>query len=147
VCAASGETQKAREGVGVTGVLLVAIGGAAGSVARYLASTSVQRNVGISFPLGTFIINVTGSFLIGVILGLFEAGNLSPAARLLIAVGFLGGFTTFSSFSYESLLLLESKAVLPFLLNTVGSVVAGLAAAWLGVVLVRIMAAVLRGHP
>uniref|UniRef100_A0A7C3AL50 Fluoride-specific ion channel FluC n=2 Tax=Thermorudis TaxID=1649508 RepID=A0A7C3AL50_9BACT len=133
--------------MGVTGVLLVAIGGAAGSVARYLASTSVQRNVGISFPLGTFIINVTGSFLIGVILGLFEAGNLSPAARLLIAVGFLGGFTTFSSFSYESLLLLESKAVLPFLLNTVGSVVAGLAAAWLGVVLVRIMAAVLRGHP
>ncbi|MCM8747787.1 fluoride efflux transporter CrcB [Thermomicrobiaceae bacterium CFH 74404] len=131
----------------MTGVLLVAIGGAAGSVARYLASTSVQRNVGISFPLGTFIINVTGSFLIGVILGLFEAGNLSPAARLLIAVGFLGGFTTFSSFSYESLLLLESKAVLPFLLNTVGSVVAGLAAAWLGVVLVRIMAAVLRGHP
>lgn len=125
-------------------VLLVALGGAVGSAARYLAATAVQTRAGFGFPLGTFVVNIVGSFLIGMVLGLFEAGNLSPQARLLIAVGFLGGFTTFSTFSYESLALIETRSFLYFFGNTLGSVVAGLVACWAGLVVARLVAALLR---
>lgn len=125
-------------------VLLVAVGGAVGSVARYLVSTAVQTRVGLGFPLGTFVVNIVGSFLIGTVFGLFEAGNLSPRGRLLIGIGFLGGFTTFSTFSYESFVLLTGRSIAFFLTNTLGSVVSGLLACWGGLVVTRFVLAWLR---
>ena len=86
----------------------VAIGGAAGSVARYLIGTLIQQRVGGTFPLGTLVVNVSGSLLLGV---LMEASLASPAltrdARALLATGLCGGFTTFSTFSFESIRLLQ----------------------------------------
>ena len=118
-------------------LLLVAGGGALGSAVRYLIAGSLAARLGTGFPWGTLFVNVSGSFLIGVIIGLFDNDTLSNEARLLLAVGFLGGYTTFSSFSYETLKLLSNGAVGPVLLNTVGQLAAGLAAVYLGLFLVR----------
>jgi CrcB protein len=87
-------------------VALVGLGGALGAVARYLLGMWIATRVSPDFPWSTFLINSSGSFLIGVILGLASAGELSNEARLFLAVGVLGGHTTFSTFSYESLELL-----------------------------------------
>jgi CrcB protein len=118
-------------------ILLVAIGGAVGSVGRYLIGGWVQSLAGSGFPAGTFFVNVTGSLIIGVILGLVERGALSSQARLLLAVGLMGGYTTFSSFSYDSLGLLQAGETGRFLLNIAGQLVIGLLAAYLGVVMTR----------
>src|SRR5450759_2903732 len=89
-------------------VLLVFVGGGVGSVARYLLATTVQRNAPEGFPFGTFLVNLIGCFAIGVVgaLGL-ERAALSPEARTFLMVGILGGFTTFSSFAWETLGLLS----------------------------------------
>jgi CrcB protein len=89
------------------------------------------------FPLGTFFVNVTGSFLIGIVLVLVEGGTLPAEARLFLAVGILGGNTTFSSFSYETLQLLNGGDVVPVLFNTLGQLLIGLLAVYLGVVVAR----------
>lgn len=115
-------------------VLLVAAGGAIGAAARYLVGLWVAGRFGADFPWGTFLVNVTGSFLIGVVLVLVERGALPPGARLLLAVGVLGGYTTFSSFSYETLQLLGGGSLGPLLLNAFGQLLAGLLAVYLGVV-------------
>jgi fluoride exporter len=117
--------------------LLVAIGGAVGAVGRYLIGGWVQSLTGTGFPAGTFFVNVTGSLIIGVILGLVERGALSSQARLLLAVGLMGGYTTFSSFSYDSLGLLQAGQTGRFLLNISAQLVLGLLAAYLGVVMTR----------
>ncbi|HVB64196.1 MAG TPA: fluoride efflux transporter CrcB [Nitrolancea sp.] len=119
--------------------LLVAIGGAIGAVGRYLIGGWVQSLAGTGFPLGTFFVNVTGSLIIGVILGLVERGALSGQARLLLAVGLMGGYTTFSSFSYDNLGLLQAGETGRFLINITAQLVLGLFAAYLGVVLTRAM--------
>lgn len=121
----------------MTRVLLVALGGALGASARYLLGMWIQTRLGSDFPWGTFIINVTGSFLIGVVLGLVNAGTLSAEARLFLAVGVLGGYTTFSTFSYETLELLGDGNIQAFLFNALGQLVAGLFAVYLGIVLSR----------
>ncbi|MGZ3581149.1 MAG: fluoride efflux transporter CrcB [Ktedonobacterales bacterium] len=118
-------------------VLLVALGGALGASTRYLLGMWIQTRVGPDFPWGTFVINVTGSFLIGIVLGLVNAGTLSAEARLFLAVGVLGGYTTFSSFSYETLELLGDGNIQAFLFNAIGQLVAGLLAVYLGIVLSR----------
>src|SRR5258708_4198656 len=97
----------------------------------------IQTRLGSDFPWGTFIINVTGSFFIGVVLGLVNAGTLSAEAHLFLAVGVLGGYTTFSSFSYETLELLGDGNIQAFLFNALGQLVAGLLAVYLGIVLSR----------
>ena len=92
-------------------ILLVGIGGFAGSVFRYTLSLWMSDRVASSssFPLGTFTVNVIGCFIIGLLAGLlFISGEISEKARLFVVVGFLGGFTTFSAFSFESLNLLRS---------------------------------------
>lgn len=121
----------------MTRVLLVALGGALGASTRYLLGMWIQTRVGSDFPWGTFVINVTGSFLIGLVLGLVNAGTLSAEARLFLAVGVLGGYTTFSSFSYETLELLGDGNIQAFLFNAIGQLVAGLLAVYLGIVLSR----------
>jgi CrcB protein len=121
-------------------VLLVAAGGAIGAAARYLAGLWIVARFGAGFPWGTFFVNVTGSFVIGIVLVLVEGGTLPAGARLFLAVGILGGYTTFSSFSYETLQLLAGGgALVPVLLNTLGQLLAGLMAVYLGVIVGRVL--------
>lgn len=121
-------------------ILLVGFGGFAGSVSRYLASSSVQKLFLLSFPFGTLFVNVVGSLIIGFLFGLGERGNiLSPEARLFFATGFCGGFTTFSTFSLESLSLLRDGQWLFFLLYAVGSVLLGLLFVFMGFWLSRLL--------
>jgi CrcB protein len=114
---------------------VVLLGGGVGSVARYVLSSAIMRSFGGTFPLGTFAINVTGSFLIGILMTLFaERLQPHPNWRLLLVVGFLGGYTTFSSFEYETYQAVRQGAPWSGLLNVLGSVVAGYLAVMLGVV-------------
>ena len=87
--------------------LLIALGGAAGSVLRYLVGGAVQRMSDSGFPVGTMVVNVSGCFIIGVLVRQFLNMQLSPELRALLIVGFCGGFTTFSTFSAETLGLIE----------------------------------------
>ena len=103
-------------------IFAVAVGGAFGSIFRYLFSKFIQNKTGIDFPFGTLIINVSGSFLIGLSFSLLvERISASPEVRALIITGFLGGFTTFSTFSYESYNLLIDGENLKFLTYIVGT--------------------------
>jgi len=116
-------------------VLWVALGGALGSVARYAISGVAVRWLGAGFPYGTLFVNVAGSFTIGMLAALVAADgrpSLGADARAFLLVGVLGGFTTFSSFSLETLNLARSGALGPALLNVAGSVVLCLAAVSLG---------------
>jgi CrcB protein len=116
--------------------LWVALGGALGSVARYACSLGAARWLGIAFPWGTLFVNVAGSFAIGLLAALFVAADgrllVSPEARAFVAVGILGGFTTFSSFSLETLNLARSGALGAAAANAALSLVLCLAAVWLG---------------
>jgi len=87
--------------------LLIALGGAVGSVVRYVVGGAIQRTSASGFPLGTMFVNVSGCFLIGVLVRQFLNMQLSPELRALLIVGFCGGFTTFSTFSAETLGLVE----------------------------------------
>lgn len=116
--------------------LLVMLGGATGSLARYAAGGAIMARFGGRFPLGTLIVNVTGSFLVGLLMTLFtERFQAHPYWRLLLVVGFLGGYTTFSSFEYETYSAISSGGPRIGLLNVVASVALGYAAVWLGSVL------------
>jgi CrcB protein len=114
--------------------LLVGVGGALGSVARYGLNQIIQQKAGAGFPLGIFVINVAGSILIGVVSALAVSGRwpLSAEARTFIAVGLLGGFTTFSSFSLDTLNLLRAGQPAQAVLNVAGQVFLSLVGAWLG---------------
>ncbi|HQR45737.1 MAG TPA: fluoride efflux transporter CrcB [Thermoanaerobaculia bacterium] len=114
-------------------VALVFVGGGIGSVLRYGLATAVQRGLPGPFPAGTFAVNLLGSFAIGLVgaLGL-ERAAISPEARVFLMVGILGGFTTFSSLAWETLGLLSVRDVLRAALYAGGSVLLGLAGAWLG---------------
>jgi len=101
-------------------VVLVAIGGGLGSVLRYLTSGLAVRWLGLDFPYGTLIVNVTGSLLIGIVQALAEdAAVLPEPARLFLSVGVMGGFTTYSAFSYETIRLIELDAFGRALVNVV----------------------------
>src|SRR4029453_13949998 len=89
-------------------IWLVALGGALGSMSRFLLGPALQRAFGATFPVGTLVINIVGSLILGFVMRLaIEGVNVTPEARAFIAVGFCGGFTTFSTFSYETIRLLE----------------------------------------
>lgn len=120
-------------------LLLVAVGGALGAVTRYLLGTWIASIFGPDFPLGTFAINVSGAFFIGVVLGLANDGIVSANARLFLAVGVLGGYTTFSTFSYETLSLLQDGTMGLALLNVMGQLLLGVGAAYLGLVVSRVL--------
>lgn len=119
-------------------VLIVGTGGFMGSVARYLTQVYVEKLFHTTFPLGTFIANILGSLIIGIVFAFAEKGNLmSPEWRIFLTVGFCGGFTTFSSFAYNNFSFLKEQNLLPFFLNIGLSVVLGILAVYLGVLLVR----------
>ncbi|HTS59703.1 MAG TPA: fluoride efflux transporter CrcB [Terriglobales bacterium] len=106
--------------------LIVFVGGGLGAVARYVAGAAIMAWYGGLFPLGTLVINVTGSFLIGLLMTLLtETWHLDPHWRLALVVGFLGGYTTFSSFEYESYRAIRDGGQWLGLLNITASVVMG----------------------
>lgn len=119
-------------------ILLVGAGGFIGSIARFLSQQLIARYYPSSFPWGTLAVNITGCFIIGVVYALGEKGNLlSPEMRLLLATGFCGGFTTFSSFAYENIALMRDGQLLYTFLYIAGSVIIGLLAAYLGVFIIK----------
>lgn len=120
--------------------LLVGIGGFLGANARYLLVNWIGMRYGTHFPYGTLCINVTGSFIIGLFLVLIsERFPVHPNWRLFFSVGFLGGYTTFSAFSFESLALIQHGFWLPGLVNIVGSVLLSLVATLSGMALARLL--------
>jgi CrcB protein len=116
----------------------VALGGAVGSAARFLLGVLIQQRSGLTFPLGTLVINITGSFLLGFLLryGLATPA-LTPEVRALLTTGFCGGYTTFSTFSYETATLLEEGDYRRAMLYVVLSLVVSLAGTFLGFALAR----------
>ena len=116
--------------------LLVFIGGGLGAMCRYFLTTSLAGKFG-TFPVGTFAANIFGSFLMGLVLG-FLIGRSSESFRLFAAVGFLGGFTTFSSFSAETLTLIHGGEIFSAAINVVASVAAGIFACAAGIFLMKI---------
>lgn len=122
----------------LTKYLAVAAGSALGGVLRYYLGGTVLARVAGAFPLATFVINVTGSFVIGFFLTLAaERVHLSQHLRLAVAVGFVGAYTTFSTFEYETARLLEERHVLLAVLNVVLSVIVGFVAVWAGIIAAR----------
>jgi CrcB protein len=118
--------------------LAVACGGAFGAVARYSVALFVANFWRSDFPLATFLINVSGSFILGFFSTFAaERSAIDPLWRLLVATGFIGGYTTFSTFEYETQRLTESGALWWGALNVISSVMAGYAAVQLGVILAR----------
>lgn len=118
-------------------VLLVFIGGGTGSVARFLISKYLNNETN-GIPYGTFTANIVGSFLIGIILGLALKNNvLSQNTVLLLATGFCGGFTTFSTFAYENHMLLRSGDFMNFAVYTLCSFVIGFLLVFLGMWIVK----------
>lgn len=103
----------------MTNLLLVALGGSIGAVFRYLISIFMIQVFGSSFPFGTLLVNVIGSFFMGVIYALGQMSHISPELKALIGVGLLGALTTFSTFSNETLLLLQEGNWLKAILNVV----------------------------
>jgi CrcB protein len=113
-------------------LLLVIAGAAVGAPLRYLADRAVQRRHDTVFPWGTFAVNVLGSLILGIIAGAVAAGGASARVQLAAGTGFCGALTTYSTFSYETLRLLEGDARLFAAVNIVASIVAGVGAAFLG---------------
>jgi CrcB protein len=117
--------------------LMVLFGGGAGALVRYILGVAIAARIGGRFPLGTLVINVTGSFLIGVLMTLLtERLQPHPNWRLLLVVGFLGGYTTFSTFEYETFRAVQDGGKWIGLLNVIGSVVLGYIAVWIGAAMV-----------
>jgi CrcB protein len=116
----------------------IALFGAAGCIARYLISIWVHDTLGRSFPYGTLLVNILGAFLIGFVMEFaIRSTHLSSNLRTGITIGFLGGLTTFSTFSYETFRLMEDGKFIVAAANVLVSVMVCLAFTWLGIVTVR----------
>ena len=120
-------------------ILLVAVGGAFGSVMRYLTGVAAARVLGLRFPYGTLAVNVLGGLLMGVLVGILalRGGEDQDRWRIAIGVGVLGGYTTFSSFSLEMARMIEAKAWGQALGYSLGSVVVCVSMVFLGMFLMR----------
>ena len=118
--------------------LVIALGGAVGAIARYVLGSFITARVESGFPWGTFVINVTGSFIIGFFLTLIsEQITVDPRWRLAIAVGFVGAYTTFSTFEYEVLRLIEEGSFSTGLMYVTMSLLIGFLAVWGGSITAR----------
>lgn len=119
-------------------VIMVALGGALGSAARYVVSRVVQEQCATTFPLHTFVVNVVGCLLIGLVCGLAaRLDGLGDGLKLFLTVGFCGGFTTFSTFCNENLALLRGGALLTAALYAALSLFVGLLAVYAGLLIAR----------
>jgi CrcB protein len=110
----------------------VAFAGALGALARFSVHTVVQSRTASKFPYGTVVVNLTGSFVLGLLVGLVTYQGLDADVRTIVGTGFIGAYTTFSSFSYETLGLADEGAHVDALVNALGSVVLGLLTATAG---------------
>ena len=114
--------------------LIVGSGGFIGTIARYFSQIFLQRFFQTLFPVGTFTVNIIGSFIIGLVYMFSEKSNiLTPEIRLFLTVGFCGGFTTFSSFSYNIVTLIKDYGINYVLFYSIGSVVLGMLAVYAGI--------------
>jgi len=121
-------------------LLLVALGGALGSVARYWIGVTVAGRMGTRFPWGTFVINITACAIIGFSMTwLGKRSGTSAAWRYLIPIGFVGGYSTFSTYEWEILSSLRSGAFIVAAAYSIGSLIAGLAATWCGALLAELL--------
>lgn len=124
----------------MSNLLVIGIGGFLGSIARYAVSLWIAQKWGRSFPFGTFAVNVSGTFLIGLLMTLLTGKFVAnPQWRLFLIVGFLGAYTTFSTFEYETGALLRDGEWLYASTNVIGSVIAGFAALKAGEVIGRVL--------
>lgn len=120
--------------------LLVGLGGGIGSIARYLCQKWLSENYPHPFPWGTFLVNLFGCLLIGIIYAASEkSAALSPQTRLLLITGFCGGFTTFSTFAFENMSLLRSGDFLYFSIYIVASVALGIAGVFAGIAVTKLL--------
>ncbi|MEM9858514.1 MAG: fluoride efflux transporter CrcB [Bacteroidota bacterium] len=113
-------------------VLLVGIGGFIGSVLRYLSYLWIDKRIEGAFPMSTFFVNILGSLILGLIVGLFTRSNVSPELRLFLGVGICGSFTTFSTFAMENVNLLEQKDFVTIVSYASGSLILGTLMALVG---------------
>jgi len=119
-------------------IMLVGLGGGLGSILRYLSSQLTNKIPNLSFPLGTFLVNIAGCLLVGILIGLFSRAEFAnPNWKFLLITGFCGGFTTFSAFSAESISMFQSGNSFLAILYIAASVLVGLLAVWLGMVVVE----------
>ena len=124
----------------IRAIAAVGLGGAIGAILRYVVGSAFLQRFGPGFPWGTFAINVTGSFLIGVVaqFALTRSFGVTPMVRIFAATGVLGGYTTFSTFSLDTVVLVGDAAPSIALAYAAGSVVSGVIAAYLGQVVARL---------
>ena len=119
--------------------LLIAVGGALGSIARFWVGSTIAGRMGSKFPYGTFVINITACVIIGFTLTyLGKRADLSPAWRFLVPVGFIGAYSTFSTFEWETFSTIRAGAFLLAALYAAGSLVLGLFAVWGGFMIAEI---------
>lgn len=121
-------------------LLWISLGGAVGTAARYLIGLWAGQRFGASFPYGTLIVNVSGCFLIAALMHLAMVNGWPATVRAALTIGFLGGFTTYSSFNYETMRLMEEGAVATAFANVAATLLSGFAAGWLGLLLARQLA-------
>lgn len=120
--------------------LYIGLGGALGSIARYWIGSTVASRMGVKIPYGTFVVNMTACVVIGfTVTYLGKRADLSPAWRFLFPIGFIGAYSTFASYEWETLASLRSGAFLVAILYALGSLVAGLAAVWGGSLLAEML--------
>jgi CrcB protein len=120
-------------------ILAIGIGSCIGGICRYLLSQFVQNKFLSTFPFGTMSVNIIGCLLIGIIFGLSERGHFTAEWRLFLVTGFLGGFTTFSSFSNETVGMLRDGQIWPAFTYMASSVVFGLLATFVGISLIKFL--------
>lgn len=120
-------------------LIYVIIGSSIGGAARYLSQEFVQKNFPSFIPLSTLSVNIVGSFIIGIIYALAERSKISPEVRIFIATGFCGGFTTFSSFAFENVKLLQDGEFFNTALYVVLSLVIGFIAVYLGILFTKLI--------
>ncbi len=118
---------------------MIALGGAMGAIARYQLAAMIQNRIPVGFPWGTFVVNISGCLVMGVATTILTDRLVHPNWRFLIPIGFIGAYTTFSTFEFETFRAVTDGDWLVGGLNVVGSVLAGYVALWLGVVLARLV--------
>jgi CrcB protein len=121
-------------------LLIIGAGGFIGSIARYLTQQGISKVLPVIFPYGTLSVNIVGCFLIGIFYGLSEKGNLlTPEWRIFLTTGFCGGFTTFSTFSYEALNLMKEEQYVSLSLYISMSMILGIGATFFAIIITRLL--------